>query len=221
MNIITEELKKQSRRINDISGTVEARTEAISSQMKVQSDAINRLDMRLQSVEVDSRRSSIPVTPKAPSPPSMPFESTERQELPTEPEEESQIEDCDMDMDESDENDFLNAIVTKRSHSDSTALESTLQGSREERLCKAGLQQTSILVSSIPIVMPNSIRPIPMVIPEFADIITKPHLPDITYVRGATHIKKSIEKQRIHQVVIVNALTRFGMQTGIFLDLDT
>jgi len=35
MNIITEELEKQSRRINDISETVETRTEAISSQMKV------------------------------------------------------------------------------------------------------------------------------------------------------------------------------------------
>jgi len=31
MNIIAEELEKQSRRINDVSGTVEARTEAISS----------------------------------------------------------------------------------------------------------------------------------------------------------------------------------------------
>jgi len=67
-----------------------------------------------------------------------------------------------------------------------------------------------------------------MVIPEFADsdIITKPHLPrhllDITYARGATHIKKSIEeRQHIHQVIIVNALTYFGTQTEIFLDLDT
>jgi len=50
--------------------------------MKVQSDAINRLDMRLQSVETDFRRLSIPVTSKAPSPPSMPFESTkENREL--------------------------------------------------------------------------------------------------------------------------------------------
>jgi len=231
-----KELEKQSKRIYDISGTVETRTEAISSQMKVQSNAINRLDMRLQSVETDSRRSSIPVTPKAPSPPSMPFESTkenresaerrttELQELPTESEQESESMD-----------DLLSAFASKnlKSHPNSTALESALQGSREERLRKAGLQrertsipiaqkeQTSIPVSSIPIVMPDPIRPIPMVVPEFADIITKPHLPDITYARGATHIKKSIERHHIHQVVVVNALTRFGTQTGIFLDLDT
>jgi len=97
--------------------------------------------MRLQSIETDSRRSSIPVTPKAPSLLSMPFESTkenresaerkaiELQELLTESEQESQIEDYDMDMDESDENAFLNAVVPKKSHPDSTALESTLQGS--------------------------------------------------------------------------------------------
>jgi len=47
MNIIVEELKKQSKRINNVSKTVEARTEAISSQIKVQSNAISRLDMRL------------------------------------------------------------------------------------------------------------------------------------------------------------------------------
>jgi len=192
MNIVAGELEKQSRRINDISGTVETRTEAISSQMKVQSDAISRLDMRFQGVEANSRRSSIPIS------------------IPATPDENV--------------NDFSSAIVPKRSHPDSRALESALQGSREERLHKAGLQkeQTSIPVSSIPIVMPDPIRPIPMVVPEFADIITKPHLPDITYARGATHIKKSIEeRQHIHQVVVVNALTRFGTQTGIFLDLDT
>ena len=104
MNIIAEELEKQSRRINDISGTVEARTEAISSQMKVQSDAISRLDMRLQSVEADSKRSSIPL--------SIPMS------IPATPDE--------------NENDFSSAL--KKSHPDSTALESALQGSREERL---------------------------------------------------------------------------------------
>jgi len=77
MNIVTGELKKQSRRINNISRTVEARTEAISSQMKVQSDVINRLNMRLPSVETDSRRSLIPVTSKAPSLLFMLFESME------------------------------------------------------------------------------------------------------------------------------------------------
>jgi len=246
MSEITKELEKQSR-ITDIYGTFEARTEAISSQMKVQSDVINRLDMRIQSVEADSRRLS-----KAPSPPSIPPESTEDresaekratalQDLPEQPEgqreiieEESQIEDYDVEsMDEPDENesDFLSPIVPKNSHPDSTALKSALQGSQEERLHKAGLQraQTSIPIaqkeqSSIPIVMPNPIRPIPMVVSEFAnaDIITKPHLPDITYARGATHIKKSIEERRhIHQVIVVNVLTHFGTQTGIFLDLDT
>ena len=193
--------------------------------MKVQSDAISRLDMRLQSVETDSRRLSILVTPKAPSPPSVPFETTERQKLPTEPEEGSQIVDYvieSMGEPDENENDFSSALVPKKSHPDSTALESALQGSREERLCKTGLQkeQTSISISSIP-----------MVIPEFtdSDIITKSHLPrhlpDITYARGTTHIKKSIERQhthqQAHQVVIVNTFTRFGTQTGTFLDLET
>jgi len=108
--------------------------------------------MRLQSVEADSRRSSIPATPKA----SSPRISEPEQELEVQREitkEESQIEDYDMEsMDESDENknDFLSAIVLKKSHPDFTALESTLQGSREERLHKAGLQrkeQTSIPIT--------------------------------------------------------------------------
>ena len=107
------------------------------------------------------------------------------QELPTELEQESQIEDYDTDMDELDENALLNAVVPKKSHPDSTALESTLQGSRKERLCKAGLQkeQTSISIvqkeqTSIPMIMLNPIKPILIVISEFtdSDIITKPHL---------------------------------------------
>jgi len=162
---------------------------------------IIRLDMRLQSVEADSRRSSIPIS----------------------------ILIFILATSDENENNFSSAIVPKRNHPDSRALESMLQRSREERLHKAGLQkeQTSIPIAqkeqaSIPMVMLNPIRPIPMVILKFtdSDIITKPHLPDITYVRGATHIKKSIERQRIHQVVVVNTLTYFGTQTGIFLDLD-
>jgi len=94
MNIIAKELEKQSRRIYNISGMVEIRTEAISSQMKVQSNAISRLDVRLQSVEVDSRHSSIPI---------------------------SILISISATPDEN-ENDFLSAIIPKRSHPDSKAL---------------------------------------------------------------------------------------------------
>jgi len=174
--------------------------------MKMQSDAINRLNMRLQSIETDFSHSSIPVTLKAPSQLFMSFESkenreslkrkaTELQELPIESKQKSQIEDYDIDINESDENNFLNAVVLKRNHLNSIALEYILQGSWKERLHKAGLQKEQ---TSIFIIIPEPIRPIPIVILEFANIITKLHLSDITYMRGTTYIKKLIEKQHAY-----------------------
>jgi hypothetical protein len=93
--------------------------------------------------------------------------------------------------------------------------EAALQGSRAERLFRAGLTETPT-TEKHPAVLSSRI-------PETPGMLQKPHFPNVTFAKGTTVVPTNSPKHASNpsQIVVVNVLKRFSSTTGIFLDLDS